>query len=104
MSITNDGFKLGDWNVICDVCGVKLKASKAKLRWDGLYVCPDDWEVRQPLDFVRGVKDDQSVPYTRPDSPESGGNDINGNSFPPSRTPPAGRPVPPATNFGNDDL
>lgn len=25
----------GQWNVICDVCGKKIKAGKAKQRWDG---------------------------------------------------------------------
>ena len=25
----------GEWNLICDVCGKKVKAGKAKQRWDG---------------------------------------------------------------------
>lgn len=74
----------GSWNVICDVCGFKFKSDDIKERWDGLQVCKDDWEIRHPLDFERGVADDPSVPYTRPDSAEAGGTDINGNTFPPS--------------------
>ena len=35
----------GSWNVICDSCGKKIKASEAKQRWDGLIVCPEDFET-----------------------------------------------------------
>ena len=59
----------GDWDAICDSCGRKFKASKLKQRWDGLMVCHQDWEKRQPQDFVRGVPDPQLVPWVR-DEPE----------------------------------
>ena len=55
----------GDWEAICDVCGRKYKASRLKQRWDGLMCCPQDWEIRQPQDFVRGVPDPQLVPWVR---------------------------------------
>jgi hypothetical protein len=29
--------------------------------------CPDDWEIRQPQDFVRGVPDTQIAPWLRPE-------------------------------------
>lgn len=57
----------GDWIAICDVCGRKFKASRLMKRWDGMMTCPDDWEPRQPQDFVRGVADFQAPPYTRPE-------------------------------------
>ncbi len=75
--------RLGDYNAICDRCGFKFKASELKLEWTGLQVCVDDWEPRHPSDFFKGFADDQSVPYSRPDSVETGGVDINGNPFPP---------------------
>lgn len=56
----------GSWNVICDSCGKKIKASEAKQRWDGLIVCPDDFEMRQPQDFVKARSDKITVPFTRP--------------------------------------
>ena len=28
------------------------------ITWDNLIVCPDDWEMRHPQDFVRGKADD----------------------------------------------
>jgi hypothetical protein len=60
-------FVPGEWNAICDQCGRKYKASQLRKRWDGLMVCQDDWETRHPQDFVRGVKEDTSVPWTRPE-------------------------------------
>ena len=56
----------GGWNVICDSCGKKIKASEAKQRWDGLIVCPNDFEMRQPQDFVKARADKITVPFTRP--------------------------------------
>ena len=61
----------GDWNVICDVCGFKKKASEVKPRWDGLWVCKEDWESRHPQDFIHITPDDQSVPFSRPDEPSN---------------------------------
>lgn len=60
-------FKSGDWSAICDVCGFKFKASELRLRWDGLYVCNGDWEIRQPQDLIRPIPDQQKLPWTRPD-------------------------------------
>lgn len=62
-----DYLKLGDWNAICDVCGRKFKASELKERWDNAMVCTNDWEPRQPQDFVRGVPDGQAAPWVRPE-------------------------------------
>ena len=56
----------GSWNVICDSCGKKIKASEAKQRWDGLIVCLEDFEMRQPQDFVKARADKITVPFTRP--------------------------------------
>ena len=56
----------GQWNVICDSCGRKIKSGIAKLRWDGFIVCPEDYEMRHPQDFVKSQTDKISVPFTRP--------------------------------------
>lgn len=58
----------GSWNVICDVCGFKFKQEDIRTRWDNKKVCKDDWEIRHEQDFLKGVKDDPSVPFTRPDT------------------------------------
>ena len=62
-------FISGDWNVVCDVCSKKIKASDAKQRWDGLIVCPTDFESRHPQDFVKARTDKITVPFTRPIPP-----------------------------------
>ncbi len=58
---------LGDWNAICDSCGRKYKASTMLKRWDGLFVCKEDYELRHPQDFLRVFGDKQTVPIARPD-------------------------------------
>jgi len=65
-----DYYKSGTYNGICDRCGSKFKFSDLKLEWDGLYVCTANgcWEARQPQDYVKGVRDDMSVPVSRPDT------------------------------------
>ena len=57
---------LGDWNVLCDSCGRKFKASQVQKRWDGLMVCKEDWEMRHPQDFLRVQKERIAVPFSRP--------------------------------------
>lgn len=59
-------YKSGSWNVICDVCGKKIKAHEAKHRWDGFVVCAEDYEQRHPQDYIRARQDKISVPFTRP--------------------------------------
>lgn len=61
----------GDWKAICDICGRERKASELRQRWDGFMVCPDDYEVRHPQDFVRGIADFQAPPFTRPEATDS---------------------------------
>lgn len=60
-----DYLDLGSWNALCDRCGKKFKASMLRKDWQGLYVCERDWEPRHPQDFVRGVQDVQTVPWSR---------------------------------------
>jgi len=60
-------YKAGDYNVICDRCGFKKKASECKKEWTGLFVCSPCFDIRNPQDFVRAVADDQPVPIARPE-------------------------------------
>ena len=68
--MSKNNYKTGDWNIICDVCSKKIKASDAKQRWDRLVVCPDDFEHRHPQDYVRAKTDKITVPFTRPRPPD----------------------------------
>lgn len=62
-----DYYAEGQWNFFCDLCGAKNKSSDAMKTWNGLYVCRHHKELRNPQDFLRGVKDDPSVPWSRPE-------------------------------------
>lgn len=82
---------LGQWNVLCDVCGMKFKSGDIKERWDGLKVCPDDFEARHVADFFRINGEDTSVPFNRPEDQgqqaDDANTDINGDPFPDTSDP-----------------
>ena len=61
-------YRAGDWNVICDTCGFKVKASQTVKLWNGLRVCQADADKRNEQDFVRARHDRQRVPDPRPES------------------------------------
>lgn len=54
---SNPDYKSGDNWIECQVCGMDTYASDIKKRWDGILVCPEDYEVRHAQDFVRVRKD-----------------------------------------------
>ena len=77
-------YRAGDWNVICDRCGSKRYASETKHEWTGLVVCADGcWEPRNEQDFVRGVADQQVVPFSRPEPADDflGENEVTASSL-----------------------
>jgi hypothetical protein len=63
-------FTSGQWNLICDSCGKKIKAGESRKRWDGLIVCSEDYEQRHSQDFVRARQDKISIPFSRPRPPD----------------------------------
>jgi len=65
-----DYFADGQWNFYCDLCGAKTKSKDGVKTWDNFRVCRHHKEVRNPQDFIRGIKDDTSVPWSRPEGPE----------------------------------
>lgn len=65
-----DYYAAGQWNFYCDLCGAKAKSGTVMVTWNNLRVCAHHREVRNPQDFVRGVKDNQTVPWSRPRPPE----------------------------------
>jgi len=64
-------YRPGDWLIICDVCGFIIYASESYHRWDGMIVCRQDFEERQPQDHVRGIADRQVVPFSRPEAADN---------------------------------
>ena len=59
-------YKPGSHYKICDVSGFKTRAGDTRKEWQGLVVDKRFYEERQPQDYVKGVRDDQTVPDARP--------------------------------------
>ncbi len=49
--------------------GFKVPLSNLVRQWDNQLIDSRFVDKRNPQDFVRGIKDDQSLPYSRPESP-----------------------------------
>ena len=64
-------FKAGDWVAICDRCGFKMHASRLKKTWDNFMVCGRCWYPRHPQETLRGIKDDQTVPWSNPEATDT---------------------------------
>lgn len=65
----------GQWNAICDRCGMKYKSGQIREEWTGLRVCCGDgtnncFEERHPQDHVRAKADRQKTPWSRPEGPD----------------------------------
>lgn len=72
----NPGWEPGNHWVQCDRCSSIIRAKDAMITWDHLVVCPDDWEIRHPQDFVRGRYDD--ITAKEPRRPEGADIGIDG--------------------------
>ena len=79
----NTYYKRGDYNVICDRTGFKVKASRTKKEWNNLRVLDREWEARHPQDFLRGFKDNQAVPDARSEAADVflGTNEVDPTTF-----------------------
>lgn len=69
-SSNKEYYKPGDYWVIDDISGFKIRASESVKQWNGLRVHRDWAEQRNPQDFVRAVIDQQRVPDPRPEAPD----------------------------------
>lgn len=61
MSTREDVYIPGDYYLLCEVCGFKIRRSEAFKRWDGAMVCGPDYEERHPLDLIEPRADRQNV-------------------------------------------
>lgn len=64
------GYRPGNWLAVCDRCGFEFYASQLHREWTGLMVCSKDLDHRHPQEFVRGMRDNQTVPWSRPEGPD----------------------------------
>ena len=53
---------------ICDRSGFEYPHDTLVRTWDGLMVHPSHWEPRHPQDFVRAVREVQTLPWARPEA------------------------------------
>lgn len=61
-------FRMGSFYRIDDRTGFATRAEDTQMEWQGLMVSRRVFERRHPQDFVKGVADNQTVPYARPRS------------------------------------
>lgn len=73
-----DFFKAGEWNAYCNLCGKKAKSGTMEQTWDKRWVCRSHKEVRNPQDFVRGVKDSPAIPWSTGGQPMPAASAIGG--------------------------
>lgn len=64
-------FVMGDYYRICERTGFKIRAGRTRKEWTNRIVRDKSFEMRQPQDFVQGVRDDQTVYEPRPRSVDS---------------------------------
>lgn len=64
-------YRKGDYNIIDDRTGFKIKRSQARMTWDNLLVDKRGWEIRHPQDFLKGKSDNQSVSQPRTEGEDS---------------------------------
>lgn len=62
-------YKPGSFYRVDDRTGFPERAEHTKKQWNNVYTREKSFEPRQPQDFVRGRKDDQTVPDARPLAP-----------------------------------
>jgi hypothetical protein len=55
---------------LCDASGFKCYADQLVRQWDGMMVLPQFCNIRNPQDFVQGVRDNMAPRIVRPESPD----------------------------------
>lgn len=65
--MAGNGYRSGDFWRIDDRTGFRVRSSETVKQWDSLIVSRGEYEDRHPQDFVRGRRDQQSVPDPRPE-------------------------------------
>jgi hypothetical protein len=64
-------YKSGSWDVTCDRCGFIFKSDEVLKEWTGLIVCKSCFEHRHPQDLIKVKQDKITVPFSRPEPPDT---------------------------------
>lgn len=59
-------YRPGDHLMQSDLTGRIAHRSEMRKMWNGLFCHKDEFEIRNPQDFLKGKKDQQSVETVRP--------------------------------------
>jgi len=66
-------YKKGDWNVWCDKCGFKFKASQClferRFGHKTLFVCKKCYDPQHPQEFIKPLRKPMKLPVVRPRPP-----------------------------------
>lgn len=61
-------YEPGQWNVICDRCGLKRKSGQVRQEWTGLMVCADTcYETRHPQTLIQVPEEHINTEWARPE-------------------------------------
>ena len=65
-------YHVGDYKVICDICGFERLSSECKMTWNNLFVCADTcYEDKHPqYTDPKPLGEKQKVPVHRPEPEE----------------------------------
>lgn len=63
----SDKFRPGDYYLICEASGFKIRRSDAVMQWDGAWVHKDFCDVEHPLETPRQASKARPVYPTRPE-------------------------------------
>ena len=58
-------YRPGSFYRVSDRTGFAVRAEHTRLQWNQVMTELETWEPRQPQDLVKGVADNQTVPYPR---------------------------------------
>lgn len=60
-------YVVGEYKVMCDICGRVRYASQTRMNWKGERVCNECWEPRNPQEMaIKVPKEQRNVPNPRP--------------------------------------
>lgn len=63
--LMSDNYKSGDWYLLCEATGWKIRRSDAVQQWDGAWVHKDFVDVKHPLEDPRTPSKQYPVYPTR---------------------------------------
>jgi len=64
-------FISGQWNAVCDRCGLEFKSSELKKDWQGLMVDAKCYEQRHPQDLIKTKADTSATAWARPEGEDT---------------------------------